>query len=190
MHVESVPVAPSRPRRTLHRRITRWRNGSARRTVPLPCTTIKNAPAMKLQSPAFAKGASIPYRFSRAGANHAPPLEFSEVPGVARSLVLIMDDPDAPRGTFTHWLAYDIRADGNVLHATEGKSLKNDFGRTGYGGPCPPPGHGPHRYYFTVYALDVPSLDLRGRSRADLEAALEGHTLAKAQLMGRYERSK
>jgi Raf kinase inhibitor-like YbhB/YbcL family protein len=146
--------------------------------------------AFTVTSSAFAEGQPIPRQFTCDGSDAPPALVVSDPPPGTRSYAVIMDDPDAPRGTFTHWLASDIRADGNVLHATEGKTLKNDFGRTGYGGPCPPPGHGPHRYYFTVYALDVPSLNLRGRSRADLEAALEGHTLAKAQLMGRYERSK
>jgi len=114
----------------------------------------------------------------------------ADPPQGAKSFAVIMDDPDAPTGTFTHWLAYDIHADGNALRATAGKTLKNDFGRKGYGGPCPPPGHGPHRYYFTVYAVDVPALDVPGGSRDDLEAALKGHTLAKARFMGSYERKR
>lgn len=101
-----------------------------------------------------------------------------------------MDDPDAPKGTFTHWLAYDIPANKTELKATAGKTLRNSFDRPGYGGPCPPPGHGSHRYYFTVYAVDMPSLEVPGDSREDLEAALKGHTLAKARFMGRYERAR
>ena len=102
-----------------------------------------------------------------------------------------MDDPDAPRGTFTHWLVYDIPADGSArLQPTAGKSLKNGFGRSGYGGPCPPPGSGPHRYYFKVYALDVRTLDVKGDTRADLESAASTHTVGTAQLMGRFERSR
>ena len=146
--------------------------------------------AFTVTSPAFAEGQPIPRQFTCDGDDVPPALSVSDPPQGPRSFAIIMDDPDAPRGTFTHWLAYDIPADGNVLHTAKAKTLKNDFGRTGYGGPCPPPGHGPHRYFFTVYALDVPSLELRGRSRADLEAALEEHTLATARLMGRYERSK
>lgn len=146
--------------------------------------------AFTVTSSAFADGQPVPRQFTCDGNDAPPVLTVSDPPQGTRSFAVIMDDPDAPKGTFTHWLAYDIRADGNVLHTTEGKALKNDFGRTGYGGPCPPPGHGPHRYYFTVHALDVPSLHLRGRSRADLEAALESHTLAKARLMGRYERTR
>src|ERR671924_581345 len=84
----------------------------------------------------------------------------------------------------------EFTCDGTELRATAGKMLKNDFGRKGYGGPCPPPGHGPHRYYFTVYAVDVPALDVPGDSRRDLEAALKDHTLAKARFMGRYERAR
>jgi hypothetical protein len=112
----------------------------------------------------------------------------SGAPDGTRSFALIMDDPDAPKGTFTHWLVYDIPADGASLRAEAGKAIDNSFGRSGYGGPCPPPGHGVHRYFFSVYAVDRPSLDVKGRSRADLEKALDGHTLGTAKLMGRFER--
>jgi Raf kinase inhibitor-like YbhB/YbcL family protein len=101
-----------------------------------------------------------------------------------------MDDPDAPNGLFTHWLAYDVPVDGTELKATAGKTLRNGFGREGYGGPCPPHGDGEHRYHVTVFALDVQSLELAGGTRDDLEAAIQGHTLAKARMMGRYERAK
>lgn len=146
--------------------------------------------ALTLTSPAFADGTLVPERFTCDGNDAPPPLAVSDPPDGTRSFALIMDDPDAPKGTFTHWLAYDIPIHGNELNPTAGKTLRNSFGRTGYGGPCPPRGHGAHRYYFTVYAVDVPSLALRGKSRGDLEAALESHTLAKARLMGRYERVK
>jgi Raf kinase inhibitor-like YbhB/YbcL family protein len=106
----------------------------------------------------------------------------------SRSFAIIMDDPDAPKGTFTHWLAYDIPAGGGALDVQSGKTLENSFGRAGYGGPCPPPGHGVHRYYVHVHAVDVPSLGVKGDSRQDLEEALKTHTLATATLMGRYER--
>ena len=99
-----------------------------------------------------------------------------------------MDDPDAPRGTFTHWLVYDIPPGGDELGIAAAKTLQNDFGRQGYGGPCPPPGHGPHRYVFRLYALDVPSLAVRGRGPGALETALKPHTLGETHLMGRYER--
>jgi Raf kinase inhibitor-like YbhB/YbcL family protein len=100
-----------------------------------------------------------------------------------------MKDPDAPKGPFTHWLLYDIPATMTELGETRpGKSLRNDFGRAEYGGPCPPPGHGPHRYVFTLYAVDVPVLDVHGRTREALERSLHAHTLATARLVGRYER--
>jgi len=145
--------------------------------------------AFALTSPEFADGQPIPRQFTCDGAGGPPPLHVRDTPPDARSFAIIMDDPDAPRGTFTHWLAYDIPADGPELKATAGKTLANDFGRNGYGAPCPPAGHGAHRYYFTVYALDVPSLDVPGATRDDLQAAIDRHTLAKARLMGRYERA-
>lgn len=146
--------------------------------------------AFKITSPAFEHGATVPKQFTCDGDDAPPPITVSDPPEGARSFAVIMDDPDAPKGTFTHWLAYDIPASKTELSADEGKTLRNSFGREGYGGPCPPPGHGAHRYNFTVYAVNVPSLPLRGETRQDLEAALESHTVATAHLMGRYERSR
>jgi Raf kinase inhibitor-like YbhB/YbcL family protein len=146
--------------------------------------------AFSVTSPAFADGQPVPREFTCDGNDAPPAMTVSDPPKGTRSFAIIMDDPDAPKGTFTHWLAYDVLADGHSLRATEGKALKNDFGRKGYGGPCPPPGHGAHRYFFTVYAVDVAALDVAGGSRDELEAALEGHTLAKAGFMGRYERTR
>jgi Raf kinase inhibitor-like YbhB/YbcL family protein len=145
--------------------------------------------AFTITSQAFNDGEPIPISYTCDGADTPPPLLVNDAPEGTRSFALIMDDPDAPTGTFTHWLAYDIPA-GQGVDATRGKSLQNDFGREGYGGPCPPPRHGTHRYYFTLYAVDVPSLTLGGARRTHLEAALEGHTLATARLMGRYERRR
>jgi Raf kinase inhibitor-like YbhB/YbcL family protein len=145
--------------------------------------------AFTVMSPAFADGQPVPTQFTCDGNDAPPPIAMVDPPKGTKSFAVIMDDPDAPKGTFTHWLAYDIPADGNTLRANAGKTLKNSFGRTGYGGPCPPPGHGSHRYFFTVYAVDVPALELPGDTREDLEAALKGHTLAKAGFMGRYERT-
>lgn len=141
-------------------------------------------------SPAFAHGQPVPKQFTCDGKNAPPPMTVDHAPNGTRSFAVIVDDPDAPKGTFTHWLAYDVPADENTLRVTAGKTLKNDFGKKGYGGPCPPPGHGSHRYYFTVYAVDVPALEVPGDSREDLEAALRGHTLGTARLMGRYERAR
>ena len=141
-----------------------------------------------LSSSAFKEGDVIPTKHTCDGADTPPPLDVSGTPEQTRSFALIMDDPDAPRGTFTHWVAYDVPAGDGSLDAHRGQHLKNSFGRSGYGGPCPPPGHGPHRYYFRLYAVDVPSLAMKGQTRQDLEEALKAHTLATAQLMGRYER--
>lgn len=143
-----------------------------------------------IRSPEFVDGNAVPTQFTCDGNDVPPPLIVSDPPEAARSFAVIMDDPDAPKGTFTHWLAYDVPADGNQLQTTAGRTMRNSFGREGYGGPCPPPGHGSHRYYFTVYAVDVPSLEVPGTAREDLEAALAGHTVAKARLMGRYERKR
>jgi Raf kinase inhibitor-like YbhB/YbcL family protein len=143
-----------------------------------------------LSSPAFDQGATIPIQFTCDGSDAPPPIQLSDLPASSKSLAVIMDDPDAPGGTFTHWLAYDIPSGKPELQAHAGKTLRNSFGRDGYGGPCPPAGRGAHRYYFTVYAVDVPSLALSGKTRQDLERALAPHTLARAQLMGRYERKK
>jgi Raf kinase inhibitor-like YbhB/YbcL family protein len=139
---------------------------------------------------AFKDGETIPKQFTCDGADAAPRLMVSDPPEGTRSFALIVDDPDAPRGTFTHWLAYDIPPGLDDLPVTHGKTMRNSFGRSGYGGPCPPPGHGPHRYFFTLYAVDVPSLGPHGDTRKDLEAALHDHTLATARLMGRYERGR
>ena len=91
-------------------------------------------------SPAFSDGQTVPKQFTCDGDDAPPPITVSEPPKGTKSFAVIADDPDAPKGTLTHWLAYDIPADGNALRATAGKTLKNDFGRKGYGGPCPPPG--------------------------------------------------
>ena len=146
--------------------------------------------AFAVSSSAFKAGETVPRQFTCDGNDTPPPITLSDPPEGTRSFALIMDDPDAPKGTFTHWLAYDIPAGSGDLQVDGGKTLLNSFGREGYGGPCPPPGHGPHRYFFTVYAIDVPSLALSGETRQDLEKALETHTIARAQVMGTYERTR
>ena len=146
-----------------------------------------------LTSAAFKEGGVIPRRHTCDGENLSPPLAWTGVPDDTSSFALIVDDPDAPNGTFTHWLLYDIP--GNKGHFDEGlpagqggRVLINDFGNTRYDGPCPPKGHGPHRYRFTLYALAVQMLRLRGDSRSDLEEAVRSHTLESVTLIGRYER--
>jgi Raf kinase inhibitor-like YbhB/YbcL family protein len=148
----------------------------------------------RLNTSAFAEGGDIPRLHTCDGADLSPTLEWTGEPSGTRSFALIVDDPDAPAGTWNHWLLYDLSPSVRVLAqgfrpGTLGVSGLNDFGKPGYGGPCPPKGHGPHRYYITLYALDLPSLGVRpGATRADLDRALEGHILAKTQYMGRYER--
>jgi len=146
---------------------------------------------MKITSSAFQEGGNIPSKFSCDGGNTSPPLQISNVPPEAKSLVLIVDDPDAPSGLFTHWAVWNISpqtstvAEGSTPKGVQGT---NDFGRSGYGGPCPP--YGMHRYYFKIFALDR-ELDLPfGAKRSQLEAALKGHAIAQGELMGRYSRKK
>ncbi len=150
--------------------------------------------AFKVMSSAFPEGGTIPKLHTCEGADLSPALEWSGAPANAKSFALIVDDPDAPAGTWNHWLLWDIPASVHTLPqgfkpGKSGESGTNDFGKPGYGGPCPPKGHGPHRYFFKLYALDTETLDLRaGAKRADLDRALRNHTIAEAQYMGRYER--
>ena len=152
--------------------------------------------ALELKSSAFDPGGDIPSKYSCEGPDVSPDLAWSDLPGGTRSLSLIMDDPDAPVGTWVHWVLYDLPATSHEL--AEGiptheqlpngaRQGRNDFGRIGYGGPCPPPG-APHRYVFKLYALDAPSGLEAGASKADLESAMEGHVLAQAELIGRFRR--
>ena len=145
---------------------------------------------MKITSSAFQEGGDIPSKFSRDGGNANPPLRIEGTPANAKSLVLIVDDPDAPVGLFTHWLVWnidpkttEIPEKGVPKGAVEGT---NDYPNLGYGGPQPP--SGTHRYYFKIFALDQ-TLDLRsGAKRRELDKAMRGHVVAQGQLMGRYTR--
>jgi Raf kinase inhibitor-like YbhB/YbcL family protein len=144
----------------------------------------------ELSSGAFEAGAQIPSRHTCEGEDVSPPLGWSGVPDEATSLALTVDDPDAPSGTFVHWLGWGIDPRTGGLGEGEAPPVEgsNGFGTTGYRGPCPPPGHGPHRYFFRLHALDrQPSL-ASGASRAEVDAELEGHVLATAELIGTYER--
>lgn len=153
-----------------------------------------------LVSPAFHDRSPIPAKFTCDGADVSPPLGVLDPPPSTLSLALICDDPDAPGGTFVHWVLYNLPPDTRSIpegvpafeiladlgRARQGKS---DFGRIGYGGPCPPPG-APHRYEFRLSALDV-LLPLKGGpSKADVERAMEGHVLATSRLVGVYQRGK
>lgn len=145
---------------------------------------------LTLTSTAFENGEAIPRRYSCDGDDVSPPLAWSGQPAETQSLVLVVDDPDAPGGTFTHWLAWEIDPTAGGLAEGDAAPMegRNDFKSEGYGGPCPPPGHGPHRYSFRLYALDA-ALDLSGgASKEELERALGDHVLATAELVGTYER--
>jgi Raf kinase inhibitor-like YbhB/YbcL family protein len=146
---------------------------------------------VKISSPAFQAGANIPSRFTCDGSDTSPPLQITAVPSGAKSLVLIVDDPDAPGGLFTHWLVWNISpqtssiSEGSAVNGVQGT---NDFGNSGYRGPCPPPGV--HRYSFKVFALDR-ELDLRpGAKRGQVDAAMKGHVVAQGELIGQYARKK
>ncbi len=143
---------------------------------------------MQLTSSAFENEEDIPARFTCDGEDLSPPLALEGIPSDAASLVLVMDDPDAPGGTWDHWVAFDIPVTRAIPEAVGalGTGGENSWGRTDYGGPCPPSGR--HRYFFTVYALDT-TLDLtEGSDKAAVLEAMEGNVLAQATLMGRYSR--
>jgi len=152
--------------------------------------------SFSLQSPSFSSGGAVPKKFSCEGSDTSPALQWGEPPANTQSFVLIADDPDAPAGTWTHWVAYDLPASLRQLPegvpkqaslAQGGAQGINDFGKTGYGGPCPPSGK-PHRYFFKLYALDA-KLNLKpGADKRKVESAMQGHILGKAELMGTYQR--
>jgi Raf kinase inhibitor-like YbhB/YbcL family protein len=145
---------------------------------------------MELTSTAFAGGQPIPQRHSCEGEDLSPPLSWTDVPEGATSLALIVDDPDAPGGTFTHWLGWGLDPAAGGLGEGEAAPVegRNDFGATGYRGPCPPPGHGPHRYFFRLHALEAELELAPGASKGEFEQALAGRSVAVAELIGTYER--
>jgi Raf kinase inhibitor-like YbhB/YbcL family protein len=151
---------------------------------------------LEIHSPVFVQGGDIPKQYTCDGADVSPPLLWSGHPKETQSIALIADDPDAPAGTWVHWVLFDLpestrSLDENVPKREElpsgARQGRNDFRKIGYGGPCPPPGK-PHRYFFKLYALDA-KLNLKaGATKADVENAMQGHILAQAELMGRYGR--
>jgi Raf kinase inhibitor-like YbhB/YbcL family protein len=150
--------------------------------------------AFQLFSSAFADGGWIPQLHSCEGADISPSLEWSGAPAETRSFALVVEDPDAPGGVWRHWLLYDLGARIQALPqgfkpGSLGVSGTNDFGKPGYGGPCPPKGRGPHRYFFRLSALSVETLGLGPGAKGDeLSTAMKGHVLGEAQYMGRFER--
>ncbi len=153
-------------------------------------------PTIELRSPAFGDRSRIPAQYTCDGGDFSPPLSWSQPPAGTRSQALIVDDPDAPSGVFTHWLLFNIPPDRTTLQEDVsradsvpgvGEQGTNDFGRPGYGGPCPPGGR-PHRYVFTIYALDSTLGQGRGRTKGELLRQMSGRVLAKGQLVGLYQR--
>lgn len=152
---------------------------------------------IKLTSAVFAEGGAIPAEYTCDGRDMSPPLAWSGVPAGAKTLALVADDPDAPRGTWVHWVLYDLAAGVRELAAGQpatemladgAKQGRNDFGRAGYGGPCPP--SGTHRYYFKLYALDAELALPPGATKEQLLKAMAGHIIAEGQLMARYGRDR
>lgn len=146
-----------------------------------------------LNSSAFENNEKIPVRHTCDDENLSPPLSWTDAPEGTQAFALVMDDPDAPSGTFTHWLLVDIPASRTALDeglkpGDVGTSGTNDFEKIGYGGPYPPRGHGPHRYRFSLHALRARTSLAEGASRAAVDRALKGATLGTATLVGRYER--
>jgi len=147
---------------------------------------------MKITSSAFQHGEVIPSKYTADGADVNPPLTISGVPEGAKSLVLIMDDPDAPVGVWDHWIVFNIAPETTDIAENSipaGATLgKNSWGRTDYGGPAPP--SGVHRYFFKLYALDTTLSLPAGATKSQVESAMKGHILAEAQLMGKYTRRR
>jgi len=152
---------------------------------------MENEAHMKISSSKFIEGGNIPAQFTCDGENASPDLVIENLPAAAKSLVLIVDDPDAPRGTFTHWLMWNLKTDLKEIPVNsppqDAVQGINDFGKKKYGGPCPP--SGTHRYYFRLYALDVVLSLPPNSDRKALDKAIGGHVITKATLMGRYSRS-
>jgi Raf kinase inhibitor-like YbhB/YbcL family protein len=151
---------------------------------------------MKILSTTFRNGQPIPKDCTCDGQNRSPHLAWSEIPVDTRSFALVCDDPDAPRGTWVHWVLFNLPADAVELAPGVPRTPElpsgarqglNDFGNVGYDGPCPPPGK-PHRYFFRLHALDCALNLAPGVTRLDLDTAMAGHSLADTALMGTYQR--
>lgn len=156
----------------------------------------EKAMSLTLSSPSFSNGGDIAKKFTCDGADISPQLSWTDPPPTTKSFALLVDDPDAPVGNWNHWALWNLPSSARGLPEGMSKEARlpdgsqqglNDFRKTGYNGPCPPPGK-PHRYYFKLFALDA-KLDLKaGASKPELEAAIKGHILAQAELMGRFGR--
>ena len=161
------------------------RSGNASSTTPAATARLQ------VSSDAFQQGQAIPAQYSCDGANRSPALHWSDPPAGTKSFALVIDDPDAPGGTFRHWGVYDIPASARGIAAGQhlGSEVNNDGGKWGYTGPCPPKGNGVHHYHFKLFALNVERLGLGGKSKvADVEEASLAHATAQGELIGTYER--
>jgi len=152
--------------------------------------------AFTIRSAAFSNGGDIPKEFTCSGEDRSPAVEWSEAPAGTKSFALIADDPDAPVGTWVHWVIFNIPETAHTLPgaiekkdqlADGARQGRNDFRKIGYNGPCPPPGK-PHRYFFKLYALDAELKLATGASKSEVEDAMKGHILAHAEWMGRFRR--
>lgn len=152
--------------------------------------------ALRVASPAFPNGERIPDRYSKEGGNVSPPLQWSDAPRNTRSFAVVVEDPDAPRGTFRHWAVYNVppayqgldEGSGSAKSRASLEMAVNDFGNPTYDGPKPPHGHGTHHYHFRLLALDVPELSLpAGASVQDLLDAAQPHVIAEAQTIGTFQ---
>jgi Raf kinase inhibitor-like YbhB/YbcL family protein len=144
---------------------------------------------MRISSPDFRNNGMMPGKFTCDGENVNPCLVIEGIPQAARSLALVVDDPDAPMGTWVHWVVYDMPLLSRIEQdAVQGRQGTNDFGKGNYGGPCPP--SGTHRYFFKLYALDTVLGLKEGLSKKELERSMQGHILEKAELVGLYKRAK
>ena len=144
-----------------------------------------------LTSDAFQDGQVIPTQYTCDGADQTPVLTWGDPPSGTKSFALVIDDPDAPSGTFRHWGVFDIPASARSIGGAQrvGTEVSNDFGKPGYGGPCPPKGHGPHHYHFKLFALDTDKLEVpSGAKVKDVEDAAAKHAIARGELIGTYER--
>ncbi len=186
-----------------------WAGNGCDRPAPTEPTEATRAPAtappkeegamaFELRSDAFSNGARIPARHTCDGEDRSPALRWNAPPPDTAAFALIVNDPDAPVGDWVHWVLYDLPPETRALPqgipptgvlGSGAKQGLNDFKRLGYGGPCPPRGDGPHRYVFTLYALDAPLGLKAGLTRADVLAAMRGHILETATLTGTYERN-
>jgi Raf kinase inhibitor-like YbhB/YbcL family protein len=154
---------------------------------------VDNATLTRLQltSDAFKDGQPIPVQFTCDGADQTPALHWTDPPAETKSFALVVDDPDAPSGTFRHWGVFDIPAAARSIGGGQriGTEVSNDFGKARYGGPCPPKGHGPHHYHFKLFALEVDRLGVSADAKVvDVENEAAKHAIARGELIGTYER--